>query len=227
MGIPGLQEELVEPRLFCEMMVFGRWVLTGVGGWVRWVRVCIPGSPFQGTLCSALLTLIPSAPAPPRRSLEDLLVPELRGGKYGALHLSRLLLVLAKYREVGAASGLSGMHKQAEVRGSRWRIGGKEGLSTVSADSAAPARESGVRSAGALDSPPPASLCAVQRFISRKTVERVCRELREHCSRPASRASSSGGSFTGQGGGAGVAVRASGASFTSTGSMAAAGRGGS
>ena len=47
-------------------------------------------------------------------------MPELRGGKYGALHLSRLLLVLAKYREVGAASGLSGMHKtkQAEVRGS-------------------------------------------------------------------------------------------------------------
>ena len=52
-------------------------------------------------------------------SLEELLKPELRGGKYSALDLRRVALVLDKYRELDRASGYASMHKsrQAEVGG--------------------------------------------------------------------------------------------------------------
>ncbi|GAB4817780.1 hypothetical protein N2152v2_004826 [Parachlorella kessleri] len=100
MAIPGLADELQEPSLFCELMVFG--------------------------------------------SLEELLKPELRGGggKYAALDLRRVALVLDKYRELDRASGYASMHKSKQA----------------------------------------------ERFISRKTVEGVARQLRE-----ASRAASSSG----------------------------------
>ncbi|KAL4430682.1 hypothetical protein ABPG75_005938 [Micractinium tetrahymenae] len=111
MGVPGLPDELAEPMLFCEMMVFG--------------------------------------------SLEELLQPEQRpgvaGGKYAALDLRRVCLVLDKYQELDRASGFAGMHKKGQA----------------------------------------------ERFISRRTVDRVLRELREReRSRSPSRASSSAGSFS-------------------------------
>jgi hypothetical protein len=54
-------------------------------------------------------------------SLEELLLPEQRAGKYGALNLRRCLLVLEKYKELDKASRFAGMHKskQAEVGGCR------------------------------------------------------------------------------------------------------------
>lgn len=60
-----------------------------------------------------------SKPPAPRCSLEELLRPELREGKYGGLDLRRVALVLDKYRELDRHSSFSGMHKskskQAEV----------------------------------------------------------------------------------------------------------------
>ena len=53
----------------------------------------------------------------------------------------------------------------------------------------------------------------VQRFISRKTVDKVLKELRGELSRPTSRASSSAGSFTG-GGSFTAGARSAGGSFT-------------
>jgi hypothetical protein len=54
----------------------------------------------------------------------------------------------------------------------------------------------------------------VQRFISRKTVDKVLKELRGELSRPTSRASSSAGSFTGGGGSFTAKPRSAGGSFT-------------
>jgi uncharacterized membrane protein YgcG len=63
--------------------------------------------------------------------------------------------------------------------------------------------------------------CLPQRFISRKTVDRVLKELRE-MSRPTSQASSaSGGSFTVGGGGVGSFTSAGGGSTSRGGSFTA------
>lgn len=108
MGVPGLADELAEPLLFCELMVFG--------------------------------------------SLEDVLKPEQRapGGRLAALDVRRMALVLEKYHELEKASAFASMHKSKQS----------------------------------------------ERFISKKTVDRVLKELREH-SRTASRASSVSGSAAG------------------------------
>lgn len=140
----------------------------------------------------------------PACSLEDLLSPELRAGpKYAGLSLPRAALVLDKYKEVDKASGLKAMHKskQAEVRA--WWGGGmvRRGRRESGSDERESGRDGVMRCdrafAKLLFSIPP--IFHLQRFISRKTVERVLKELREGGSRPASRASSSTGSMSGMG----------------------------
>jgi hypothetical protein len=47
------------------------------------------------------------------------------GGRFAALDLQRLALLLGKYRELERASGFAAMHKskQAEVRAAAWGSG--------------------------------------------------------------------------------------------------------
>lgn len=68
----------------------------------------------------------PPLPPPLLGRLEDVLTAEARapGGRFAALDLQRVALLLGKYREVERASGFAAMHKskQAEVRPAVWGL---------------------------------------------------------------------------------------------------------
>lgn len=85
--------------------------------------------------CWASPLPVPRASAPCRRSLEELLRPELREGKYAALNLRRVGLILDKYRELDRHSSYSAMHrsKQAEVGGQAAWGGGRAGRGSLGA----------------------------------------------------------------------------------------------
>lgn len=129
-------------------------------------------------------------------SLEDLLKPELRRGpRYAALDLRRAAIVLDKYREVDKASGLAGMHKSKQAEASCTCRAARGALGTCHCRLAAcPAVSKPTTHLCPFSLPLPGRCASLQRFTSRKTVDRVLKELREAESRPASRAASSNGS---------------------------------
>lgn len=83
----------------------------------------MPGSCLADTSCTALPCLRPAAPVLWRMqraepavpcSLEEVAQPEAREGKYAAVDLRRLALVLERYRELERGSGFAGMHKSRQ-----------------------------------------------------------------------------------------------------------------
>eukprot|EP00887_Chlorella_sp_A99_P005321 scaffold1.g5321.t1 len=115
MGGPPLAACVTEPLLFCELMVFGT------------LEELLQAST---AFSSCWLNCTSSGMA---GCLDALALPDLRVGKYAALNLRRVVLILDKYRELDRASGFKSMHKSKQA----------------------------------------------ERFISRKTVEGVAKQLRE------------------------------------------------